>query len=636
MSDFKPEKFGKYMLLKKIASGGMAEIYLARYTGAENVSKFVAIKRILPQFSKNNDFIDMFKEEAKIAINLNHANVVPIFEFGEQKGQFYLGMQFVDGKNLRQLLNTLKKIKKHLTISQCVYIIKEVARGLDYAHRCVDGTTGVALNITHRDISPQNIMLSFDGEIKIVDFGIAKAENKLDTTRAGTLKGKFGYMSPEQADGMEVDFRTDIFSLGIVLWEILANDRLFVSNNEVNTLRKIRDCQVPSLRKIDPNIPEELERIANKALTRDRTLRYQSASEIAKDLSIFLNKHYPEFSAQDISETLQKVYIKDIEENRREMIEFAQIKFPKDDGKTSVSDDTNTITATSSMNSKFKTNPIAKTDQRGFELAFDRDDLIIKSKKTSSRYGTQVGVRKPGSFNTHPNFRTRSHNTGTSFTYSSIQKRRRSMRFYKALGILALVFVGYQFYNSTYGRILRANITNIIKEKTNILADKISEKKTDGASKSDKSYFNMVVNSIPSNANIYVDKVFTRASTPAQIQVPPNREFTLTLKKGGYNTLNKKMVVTKQGDEFKANLIATKSAFLNIRVSNGPATIYINGKLVDQKQLTKVPVPANTKVQVQAYFQKSDYYDEKLLHLRPKQKRTIYLKPNFKRSPSSN
>ena len=206
------EQFGKYILLEKLATGGMAEVYLAKSTGANGVNKILAIKRILPQFSENREFIDMFKEEAKIAVNLNHSNVVSIFDFGIEKKQFFLVMEHVEGKNLRQIINELKRVSVSFTIEQVVYMIKEVAAGLDHAHRCIDGSTGRPLNITHRDMSPQNIMLSFDGEVKIIDFGIAKAETQLEVTKAGTLKGKFGYMSPEQAEGQPVDLRTDIFS----------------------------------------------------------------------------------------------------------------------------------------------------------------------------------------------------------------------------------------------------------------------------------------------------------------------------------------------------------------------------------------------------------------------------------------
>ena len=319
------ESFGKYILLEKLAVGGMAEIYLARNTGASGVSKFVAIKRILPQFTEQTEFIDMFKDEAKIAINLAHANVVSISEFGLEKETFYLAMDYIEGRNLRQLLNKMKKSNLSFSVEQVLYIIKEVAAGLDHAHRCIDANTGKPLDIIHRDMSPQNVMLSFEGEVKIVDFGIAKAATQLETTRAGTLKGKFGYMSPEQAEGQQVDLRTDVFALGIVLWELLANDRLFVANNEVNTLRKIRDCQIPSLRKINPNIPPELERIVGKSLAKDRNLRYQTAAAFHRDLSRFLNRQFPDFSPQDFSVFVKTLFSAEILDSRKKMVEYARV-----------------------------------------------------------------------------------------------------------------------------------------------------------------------------------------------------------------------------------------------------------------------------------------------------------------------
>jgi serine/threonine protein kinase len=324
------ENFGKYVLLEKLATGGMAEVFLARGTGAGGIGKFFAIKRILPQYADSPEFIDMFKDEAKIAINLSHSNIVSIHEFGVEKGQFFLVMDYVEGRNLRQILNKMKKSGLQFSVEQIVFIVKEVAGGLDHAHRCIDGSTGRPLNITHRDMSPQNIMVSFEGETKIVDFGIAKAESQIETTRAGTLKGKFGYMSPEQAEGQAVDLRTDIFSLGIVLWELLAHDRLFVANNEINTLRKIRDCQIPSLRKINPNIHTELERISQKSLARDRNLRYQTGAALHRDLNRFLNRQYPDFSAQDFSVFIKSVFADEILSLRKRLVDYAQVNLTID------------------------------------------------------------------------------------------------------------------------------------------------------------------------------------------------------------------------------------------------------------------------------------------------------------------
>lgn len=340
----KYEYFGKYILLEKLATGGMAEVFLARTPDVGGVSKFVAIKRILPQFSDNPDFIEMFKGEAKIAINLSHSNIVSIYEFGMDKGQLFLVMDYVEGRNLRQILNKLKSSNKVFSTDQVTYMVKQVAAGLDHAHRSVNSSTGKPLNITHRDISPQNVMVSFEGEVKVVDFGIAKAETQIETTRTGTLKGKFGYMSPEQAEGQPTDLRTDIFSLGIVLWELIANERLFTAKNEMGILRKIRDCQIPNLRKINPNIDPELERITLKALARDRNLRYQTAAALHRDLNRFLNRQYPDFSPHDFSVFVKTLYATEVLENRKRLIEYARIEFSSTTNQTDSDDRTIVMT----------------------------------------------------------------------------------------------------------------------------------------------------------------------------------------------------------------------------------------------------------------------------------------------------
>jgi eukaryotic-like serine/threonine-protein kinase len=323
----KLETFGKYVLLEKLAMGGMAEVYLGRSIGAGGVGKFVAIKRILPQFSEQVEFVDMFKDEASIAINLQHSNIVTITEFGMEKNQFFIVMDFVNGRNLKQILNKVKTANTGLGIEHIVYVAKEIAAGLDHAHRCLNPATAKPLNIIHRDMSPHNVMLSFDGEIKVVDFGIAKAETQIESTRAGTLKGKFGYMSPEQADAQEVDQRTDVFSLGIILWELLANDRLFIGKNEIEILRKIKECNIQPLRKLNANIPPELEKIVSKALAKDRNLRYRNAEDLHRDLHRFLNLKYPDFSKQDFAKFLKTLFAKEIEDTHRKLLDYAKLDF---------------------------------------------------------------------------------------------------------------------------------------------------------------------------------------------------------------------------------------------------------------------------------------------------------------------
>lgn len=670
MSD-KPEVFGKYILLEKIASGGMAEIYLAKSIGAENVSKFLAIKRILPQFSQNYEFVEMFKEEAKIAIQLSHANIVPIFEFGEESRQFFLAMEYVEGRNLRQILNYFKKREAQLSIPMIVYIMKEAARGLDHAHRCVDGTTGAPLNIVHRDISPQNVMLSFEGEVKIVDFGIAKAESKIETTRAGTLKGKFGYMSPEQAEGQEVDFRTDIFSLGIVLWELLANDRLFVANNEMNTLRKIRDCQIPSLRKIDPNISTELERITNKALTRDRTLRYQSGEDMYKDLSIFINKQYPEFSGQDLAKLLKKVFQKEREENRKKLIEYSKLKMTgsgKDEKTDLVLEITNTQTEPSSPHRPVPTKtdaestnpslPSSPTSPAGsrtgsfsakltktkppekLNLDFDRDDLVVKSSKQRVKATRPTA---PANMTTYDNYPSANQTSTNSQPYATdIQFRPDPpSRFLTLLVLGALAFLGYKFYNSEYWPQAKAKYYVFVGK---LGPDEDSGKEEIGSKgrKQDSKnetipYYSLLVTSNPTGAAIYIDGKFQELYTPGQIRVPANTDFNIQLRKDGYATSVKDHRVSQPGDEYRVTLAPVKLGYLNVQIFGGvKSTVYINKIKVEAVDLLKkYPVQAGTPIVIQVYGADGNTYAEETVQPVPDAVTNIIIKLERRRAPAN-
>lgn len=330
--EMKFQKLGKYTLLEQMAIGGMAEIYLAIGSGAEGVHKFFAIKKILTAYSENEDFVAMFKEEAKIASQLNHSNIVNIFDFGVDKiNQFYIVMEFVHGKNLKQIIQALGNENRKLPIEFIAYIIKEVASGLDYAHNARDIYTGHPLNIIHRDVSPQNIMISYNGEIKVIDFGIAKSAVKADTTGSGTLKGKFGYMSPELVRDEAMDHRTDLFSLGIIIWELVANRRLFASETEIETLNKIKQGFIPDLSlHIDPKY-KQLVAIVNRCLANDKNDRYQTGQELSNAINTFLNIHFPEFNKHIFSDYLKNTFYHSYEKSQDKLVHFSQLKLNSDD-----------------------------------------------------------------------------------------------------------------------------------------------------------------------------------------------------------------------------------------------------------------------------------------------------------------
>jgi len=279
--------FGKYFLLERINVGGMAEVYKAKTVGVEGFEKIVAIKRILPSVAEDEEFIKMFVDEAKITSQLSHANLAQTFDLGKIDDTFYIAMEYVPGKDLRAVFERMNRRGERMPLVLAAYVLARVCDGLDYAHRKRD-PSGRDLHIVHRDVSPQNIILSYEGEVKLIDFGIAKAANKITKTQAGILKGKFGYMSPEQVRGLALDGRSDIFAAGVVLYELCTGERLFTGASDFSVLEKVQQAKVPPPSQVEPSIPLKLERIILKALSREPEDRYQQAADFAHDLTRFL------------------------------------------------------------------------------------------------------------------------------------------------------------------------------------------------------------------------------------------------------------------------------------------------------------------------------------------------------------
>lgn len=265
---FEPTLYGRYVLLNKIAAGGMAEVFRAKSYGAEDFEKLIAIKRLYPHLCEDISFVKMFINEAKLAATLNHVNIAPIFDFGRQQGLYYIAMEYVRGCDLADLIVRCRERNQTLPLGLSIWLLIEICNGLDYAHRKHDDH-GRFLNLIHRDITPQNILISYEGEVKITDFGIAKVQMlERDETTGGILKGKFSYMSPEQVRGERMDHRSDIFSLGIVAWELLTCQKMFDGPNDYHILEKVREALFIPPRQINPELPPALEQIVMKALTR--------------------------------------------------------------------------------------------------------------------------------------------------------------------------------------------------------------------------------------------------------------------------------------------------------------------------------------------------------------------------------
>ena len=301
------EDFGEYTLLDRIAVGGMAEVWRARRRGVEGFQKTVAIKKILSHLTGSADFVSMFIDEAKLAAQLNHNNIIQIYDLGKVEHDFFIAMEYVDGKDLRSILTAAEAQDQPLPPGLGLFIISAVARALDYAHRKRDFEDR-ALGLVHRDVSPQNVLISYEGEIKLCDFGIVKAVAKASTTQMGALKGKLQYMSPEQAWGKSVDARSDIFSLGSVMYELLTGTKLFAGESEIGILDAVRECRVPSLRKSVPDLPEDVERIALKALAKSADERYQTAGEMEHEIKAALDRLKPPPSQKDLTLYLHSLF----------------------------------------------------------------------------------------------------------------------------------------------------------------------------------------------------------------------------------------------------------------------------------------------------------------------------------------
>ncbi len=308
----KPRPFGHYFILEKIAQGGMAEIFKGLTYDFMGLKKFIVIKRILPHIAANKEFIDMLVAEAKIAVNLSHGNIAQIFDLGKVGNDYFIVMEYVDGKNLSQIQRRSLENRQRIPVEYCVYFVSALCDALDYMHRKKD-EMGNDLKIVHRDISPQNIIISYSGNVKVVDFGVAKAAFKLGEGEKGILKGKFAYMSPEQAEGEEIDSRSDIFSAGIVLWEMLAGQRLFKKKANSETVMAVKEMAVLPSSQFRNDIHEELDTIVLKALGRNLDSRYQSAHDMGLDLTKYLLKYYPEFKPNNVSEYIASLFGRDEE-----------------------------------------------------------------------------------------------------------------------------------------------------------------------------------------------------------------------------------------------------------------------------------------------------------------------------------
>ncbi len=472
MSDKKFERFGQYLILDHLLDGGMAKISRARVLG-EQADKIVAIKTVQEKYSKDESFKSMFLDEIKTTFGLIHPNIVQTYNSGVHQNQLFVAMEYCDGRNLKEYIEKLKGKKFVFPIEISVFITIQAAQGLHYAHTFTDKLTGKLLEIVHRDISPHNIMLSFDGSVKVIDFGIAKSETNSDATQAGTIKGKLSYLAPEYLEQKKLDPRYDLFALGITLWEMLCSKKLFKASNDFAVFKKIQECKVPKPSSINPNVPDELDKIVLKALARDREQRYKSCEEFARELNKFLYSHFPDFNPSDLSYFAKELFKEEIKSDREKLYEYGKIDITpyEQDYRSELQGDSSVVSSQSSSSTK-KVKTVEKEDGTRINLTRGGNEIEfrdLKGSKTKKIKAPSIGLEKkivnPGIPKPEGNRLTTVRNSpkkskvagkttmtratkisqGTRTHTRSVISRPKKSPLAKVVGLAFLVFVGGYF-----------------------------------------------------------------------------------------------------------------------------------------------------------------------------------------------
>src|SRR5579862_3176089 len=296
----------RYRITERVAAGGMAEVFRGVAESMRGFKKNIAIKRILPALTKNKKFVAMFLDEARLSLSLQHANIVQVFDIGHTEVTYFIVMEFVDGVDLKAILDWRRRVSKRIPVAHTLYIVMEICKGLSYAHELLNPETGKPLGLVHRDISPPNVLISKQGEVKVVDFGLAKATSQIETTDPGVVKGKMSYLSPEAARGEEVNAAADIFAVGILLYEMLTGKRLFYGETDYQTVELVRNAKIPPIKPQNPQVEPELEDIVRKALAKRKEDRFQSPTDMQDALAQYSYSRGLKVISRDIAELVRQ------------------------------------------------------------------------------------------------------------------------------------------------------------------------------------------------------------------------------------------------------------------------------------------------------------------------------------------
>lgn len=576
MSDKKFQRFGKYLILDHLVDGGMAKICRARYLG-EQANKMVAVKMVQPQFSNDEAFVRMFQDELNITFGMLHPNIMQVYDYGKVNGQLYTAMEYIHGANLKQYLDRLKEKKVVFPVEVSTYIISQVCLGLHYAHTFTDKLTGKPYNIVHRDISPHNIMLTYDGAVKVIDFGIAKANTNSEATQAGTIKGKLSYLAPEYLDGLELDARYDEFAVGITLWEMLCSRKLFQASNDLAVLKQIQACKIIAPSEINPHVPKELDVIVMKALSKDRSHRYENLDQLNRALIRFLYSTYPEFNASDLKTFANNLFKPEIGKDEERFVDYGKIDIlpyiedlkqeESKTGKIKKSEVTASARPTSSREPQ-------REKIQEFELTLETSPVQIaievpQQEKSSTRKLTKEalqGNRVPGKIIKN-SVSSSSKILGKEKTASRMVRReisskddeRESSSLPKVILFLTASFFGAAYFQSNliegfFGFNLQKMIHGEQEGRT-ISSDGSSsrKRKTITPQKVVDLGGEIVLGGIDIAMEVYVDdKKYEYMGTPIQAEL--DKTLTVTVKKPGFLPYSKQIKLSKENNSAVVNV----------------------------------------------------------------------------------
>lgn len=610
----KQQPFGRYLLLDKVAAGGMAEVWRAKMTGQGDFQRIVAIKKILPHVCEDEEFITMFRDEANITVQLQHSNIGQVYEFDRIDDIYYIGMEYISGKDVKNVWQYQRSRKMTIPLELACYIVQKMADGLDYAHSKRDNF-GNPLGIVHRDVSPQNCLVSWDGEVKVIDFGIAKAADKAGHTRAGTLKGKFAYMSPEQIRGRELDGRADVFALGVCMYELVTGTRAFQAESEFSLLEMVRNVELKPPTMVNSAIPPEVERIIFKALAKEREHRYQTAGELSRDIQRYLLSLERCPDRHTLGQFLRENFTVEYDKERLRLESYREIEWTAPSVSGAVAAAPGPATPAVPQKSAAELAVMAALAAEGQGAPRDDDSSAFASSSEGSYSGGQYRPDSPGELTSETPMRPaavrESTQTGITQTAAPPASSSGGAMKWVAFALAAVLLVGGAAGAASYF-LLRGKATiavtvvnatdatvrldgevvgkatpsltlasvpagthNVIIEKEGfemfhrtVLLDagKLLPLKAELVAASGR----LQVVSEPSGAEIWLDGKDTGKTTPAKLSIPGGTLHAIELRKENYKTLKKGGVNVKANADMVVKEVLMPSK-VSIKVVSSPS-----------------------------------------------------------------